>query len=77
LSRLSALTFQIRVKDINRHFSLLYSRDSILQLEIYITGDYMFVKEDRFEIYFDKHTQYSKPQLGSVSILEVATAYRF
>ena len=37
----------------------------------------MFLKEDRFETYFDKHTQYSKPQLGSVSILEVTTAYRF
>ena len=37
----------------------------------------MFVKEDQFETYFDKHTQHSKPQLGSVSILEVATAYRF
>ena len=37
----------------------------------------MLLKEDRFETYFDKHTQHSKPQLGSVSILEVATAYRF
>ena len=44
---------------------------------IYINRDYMFVKEDRFETYFVKYTQHSKPQLGSVSILEVATTYRF